>query len=106
MWEANYARYLNWLIERGEIFSWSYESKEWQFPVKRGTRFYKCDFEIVDTEGSDPWYVEIKGFLNEKDVTALTRMAKYFPEVVIVLLDKSKYQEIVAEAGHLPFWEK
>ena len=39
-WEANYARYLNWLVGLGEIKSWEYEPEEFEFKtIKKGNRF-------------------------------------------------------------------
>ena len=40
-WEANYARYLNWLVKLGEIKGWEYEADTFAFDkIKRGTRFW------------------------------------------------------------------
>ena len=36
-WEANYARYLEWLKQRGEISDWKHEPETFWFePIKRG----------------------------------------------------------------------
>lgn len=91
--------------ERGEIHSWEYESKEWAFPVKRGTRFYKSDFAIRDTADTEPWYAEVKGLMDSKSITALNRMQRYYPEVVLLVIDKKRYQQIESEFGHLEGWE-
>ena len=105
-WEANYARVLNELKRRGEIVDWKYEDREFQFPVKRGTRFYKVDFHVYE-EGGREYFVEIKGFLAAKDVTALVRMRKYYPEVTVLLLDRKRYAELESEFGYLlEGWEK
>ena len=38
-WEANYARYLQWLKDRGEIVDWEYEPETFWFEkIKRGVR--------------------------------------------------------------------
>lgn len=71
-WEANYARYLNFIGEK-----WEYEPKEFEFKeIKRGTRFYLPDFYLPDKER----YVEIKGWFRRKDKTKLKRFKKYYPE--------------------------
>lgn len=39
-WEANFARYLKWMVEKEEIKSWRYEPMSFEFRgIKRGTRF-------------------------------------------------------------------
>ncbi len=44
-WERNWARYLNFLVQHGEITGWEYEPKTfWFHKIKRGTRSYKPDF--------------------------------------------------------------
>jgi len=103
-WEANVARWLNELKRRGEIVDWKYEDREFQFPVKRGTRFYKPDFRVE--EAGSEYFIEVKGFLAAKDVTALQRMRKYHPEVTVLLLDKKRYAELESEFGDLDGWER
>lgn len=105
-WESNFARILNVMKDRGEVYSWKFENREFSFPVKRGTRFYKPDFEVIYEEGGVAKYVEVKGLMMAKDVTTLTRMARYYPEVEILILGKKEYQEFESEFGHLEHWEK
>jgi hypothetical protein len=92
-WEANYARYLNWMKERGEIKDWQYEKETFNFPVKRGTRSYTPDFRVVEKDGKITYY-EIKGWMTKKGATALKRMKKYYPEIKIVLVAKKEYYAI------------
>ena len=103
-WEANYARYLNWLQRRKEIVRWEYESVSFAFPVKRGTRFYLPDFRVwvTDTEYE---YHEVKGYMDRQSATALKRMAKYFPHEKIVLIDAEQYRAISKWRGLIPGWE-
>lgn len=69
--EANIARWLNWLgIE------WEYEPKEFEFPVKRGIRFYTPDFFIPE----DAIWYEVKGWMNPESITKLRRFRKYYYE--------------------------
>jgi len=95
-WEANYARYLNFIGE-----PWKYESKEWEFPVKRGNRFYKCDFYLPKLDE----YHEIKGWMDKSSQTKLKRMAKYYPEVKIRVISKEEYQAISKAKALIPNWE-
>jgi len=68
-WEANYARYLNFVD-----IKWEYEPKEFEFEeIKRGTRFYTPDFYLP---GGDRW-IEIKGYFDDKSQTKIKRFKKY-----------------------------
>lgn len=98
-WEANYARYLNWLIEQGQIDQWEYEPRTFEFPVKRGTRFYTPDFKVWKG-GAYEWH-EVKGWMTQQSRTALKRFAKYYPEEILVLIDKDVYAGIAATASRL-----
>jgi len=99
-WEANFARYLNWLQEHGHIRGWTYEPREWEFPVKRGTRFYLVDFEVYEKNGSTTYY-EVKGWMDPKSRTALDRMARYYPEVQIAVIDRAAYRDIEHKVARL-----
>jgi len=105
-WEANIARYLDWLISNKQIYRWEYESDEFEFPVRRGARFYRPDFKIWDQENSKPYYWEVKGYMDSKSKTKLKRMRKYYPEVKIVLVDREQYRAIEKDVADLiPGWE-
>src|SRR5262245_38786075 len=69
-WEANTARYYNWLIARGQLYRWQYEPDTFEFPtIRRGSRFYTPDFKLWDTAASVPYYVEVKGHMDQKSRT-------------------------------------
>ena len=94
-WEANYARYLNWLLKKGLVSAWDYEIDRFDFiKIKRGCRSYLTDFKVWDMDNSLPYYVEIKGWLDSKSNTKLKRMAKYYPEIKILLIGPKEYKEI------------
>jgi len=78
-WEANICRYLNWLKEKKEIKSWKYESITFEFPLKKGTRFYTPDFQVLDKDNSTAYW-EIKGWMDAKSKTQLKRFKRYYPE--------------------------
>uniref|UniRef100_A0A6M3IEZ2 DUF1064 domain-containing protein n=1 Tax=viral metagenome TaxID=1070528 RepID=A0A6M3IEZ2_9ZZZZ len=104
-WEANYARYLEWRKKNGDIAEWDYEVDEFQFPVKRGTRFYLTDFKVTLIDGSVEYH-EVKGFMTQKANTALKRMAKYYPDIKIELIDGKRYAAIVRQVGKIiKSWE-
>lgn len=103
-WEANYARYLNFLVERNQILGWEYESIEFYFPIKRGTRFYRPDFLVFELTGEIVIH-EVKGHMTQKANTALTRMAKYYPGITLNLIDRSHYKSIAKYQRLISEWE-
>ena len=103
-WEANYARYLNWMKNRGDILAWSYEPDRFEFPVKRGTRSYTPDFKVIEKNG-DIDYHEVKGWLTPKGKTRLKRMKKYHPNIKIILITGKEYYAISKWKSLIPGWE-
>lgn len=103
-WEANICRYLLWLVEQGEIKSYAYEPCEFEFPVKRGNRFYKPDFRVVNTDGSHEWW-EIKGYMDKDSAVKLKRMAKHYPQETVILIDSDAYRAIAKWRRLIPGWE-
>lgn len=93
-WEANYARYLNFMgIE------WKYEPEEFEFEkIKRGTRFYTPDFYLPE---KNQW-IEVKGWFRDKDKIKLKRFKKYYPDEFskLVLLIEKKYEGKQAKVAH------
>jgi hypothetical protein len=106
-WEANYARYLNWLISVDQITKWEYEVDEFEFiEIKRGTRSYRPDFKVTNLDGSIEYH-EVKGWMDQKSITKLKRMAKYYPDVKLILIDKDAYYAIAQDVkGFIPNWER
>ena len=78
-WEANYVRILRFLNQRFE-----YEKEEFRFPVERGTMTYLPDFYLPDKDQ----FVELKGYLDAKSKTQLSRFMQYHP-------DKAKRMRVV-----------
>jgi len=106
-WEANYARYLNFLIKHGEVHRWEFEADTFWFEkIKRGCRFYTPDFKIWDSEALPPYYVEVKGWMDPKSKTKLDRMKRYYPDVRIDIVGPKEYREIKKKVSWLlPGWE-
>jgi hypothetical protein len=106
-WEANYARYLNFLVKNNSIHKWDYEVDTFWFnEIKRGTRTYTPDFKIWEHLDSEPYYIEIKGWMDKKSQTKLKRMQKYYPAIKVVLIQKKEYDSIKKSVKPLiPFWE-
>jgi hypothetical protein len=105
-WEANYARYLNWLVSIHEIRGWEYEADEFEFvTIKRGTRFYLPDFKIFNNDGSIEYH-EVKGYMDKASKTKLGRMARFYPSTKVVLIDKDAYKAIASQVKNfIQNWE-
>lgn len=105
-WEANYARYLNWLAERKQIKEWKFEPITFEFvKIKKGNRYYTPDFQVFYFDGSYEFH-EVKGYMDAQSKTKLKRMVKYHPKEKIVLIDKPVYMQIHRQMKNLiPFWE-
>lgn len=87
-WEHLYALYLDWLKEQRIILQWEYEPKTFWFEeIKRGVRSYKPDFRVLRPDGSHFW-VEVKGYMDQRSKTKLKRFKRYFPAEKIMVIDK------------------
>jgi hypothetical protein len=108
-WEANYARYLNWLVARGEVVSWNFEQTVFEFyEEKRKYRSYMPDFRVEFPGGRIEWH-EVKGWMTEKGRKKLELMAKYYPDEVIVVVGKDFFfraERASDLADLIPNWER
>lgn len=78
-WECNYCRYLQYLKEKGKIAGWEHEPKTFWFEsIKRGVRSYLPDFRVLRFDQTIYW-VEVKGYMDSKSKTKLTRFKRYYP---------------------------
>lgn len=105
-WEANYARYLQWLLLRKQITKWEHEPETFWFDsIRRGVRSYLPDFRVTETNGGIVFH-EVKGWMDARSATKLKRMAKYHPQVRLILIDAKQYRSIkAAVAAMIPDWE-
>lgn len=100
-WEANYALYLDFLIDHKEIVKWEFEPDTYMFEqIKLGTRSYTPDFKVFLKDGSFEYH-EVKGYMDSKSKTKLKRMKKYYPKIVVRLVDQSEYKLLVKQLGKL-----
>lgn len=98
-WEANYARYLEWLKQRGDIADWQHEPETFWFEaIKRGVRSYKPDFRVWEVGGQSSLH-EVKGWMDARSKTTLKRMAKYHPSETIIIVREKQYNEIARKIG-------
>lgn len=101
MWEANYALYLDFLVQQGRIKSWEYEVDVFVFnEIQFGTRSYRPDFKVFTNDGLFEYH-EIKGYMDGKSKTKLRRMAKYYPDVKLILIDSACYRDIKKKIGKM-----
>lgn len=100
-WEVNIALYLDFLIKQKQIKSWTYEKKVFIFDkIKFGIRSYRPDFEIINND--DNWeYWEVKGYMDARSKTKIKRMAKYYPDIKLIIIDSEIYQEIKKKLGKM-----
>jgi Protein of unknown function (DUF1064) len=106
-WEANYARYLNLLIRLGAVEKWEFEPVTFWFEgIRRGTISYKPDFRVYYKDDPVPEYVEIKGWVVEKDRTKWRRMAKYHPNIKLVIIKAKEFYALKRKwESSIPNWE-
>lgn len=87
-WEANIARYYNYLG-----IKWEYEPKTFIFQnITRGSVSYTPDFYLPD---EDKW-IEVKGWMDSKSKTKLKRFEKQYPEEYkkLQIIQQKEYSEI------------
>lgn len=106
-WEANYANYLQWLKEKGQILTWKHEPKTFWFgEIKRGCVSYLPDFLVTELDGTEAYH-EVKGWMDDRSKTKIKRMAKYYPEVKLIVIDSKGYASLRKSVqGIVPGWEE
>jgi DNA-binding transcriptional regulator GbsR (MarR family) len=93
-WEANYARYLQWLLEKCEIKEWKHEPETFWFEgIKRGCLSYLPDFRVIENNGNVVYH-EVKGWMDDRSKTKIKRMAKYHPRVKLIVIDAKGYAAV------------
>lgn len=99
-WEANIARYYNFMG-----IKWEYEPKTFVFEnVTRGSVSYTPDFYLPET---DQW-IEVKGWMDSKSKTKLKRFARQYPEEYkkLTLIQEKEYNEIKRKvSSFIKNWE-
>jgi hypothetical protein len=100
-WEANYARYLEWLRTLGQIAKWEHEPHTFWFEgIKRGCVSYLPDFRVTNPGDTVEWH-EVKGWMDDRSKTKLARMAKYHPKEKLVVVQQKLYREIELKVSSL-----
>lgn len=107
-WEANYARHLNALVRAGALSGWLYEPCTFWFDaIKRGTRSYTPDFELLYPDGRREFH-EVKGWMDATSATRLKRMARYWPELPVRVVGPEWFAAARRSglAAATPGWER
>lgn len=106
-WEANYARYLQFLKMNGHIAEWEHEPVTFWFEsVKRGVRSYLPDFRVTTNNGLEEYH-EVKGWMDPRSKTKLKRMKKYHPLVRITLIESAWFRSNASKlSGIIKEWEQ
>jgi hypothetical protein len=95
--EANHARYLEFLKQRGIIKDWEHEPVTFWFDgIKRGINNYKPDFRVMLLNGEYEFH-EVKGWMDSRSKTKIKRMKKYHPQVVLKVFGISWYRSVSAK---------
>lgn len=94
-WEMLYADHLERLLLVDKVIKkWEYEPDTFWFEsIKRGVRSYTPDFKITHLNNVVVYH-EVKGWLDPKSKTKLSRMKKYYPEVEMILVMKEQMKEM------------
>lgn len=101
LWEVNYALYLDFLIKQKQIKKWEFEIDTFWFEkIRRGVRSYKPDFKVFKNDNTFEYH-EVKGWMDAKSKTKLKRMAKYYPEIKLILIEKDSYYDIRKKIGKI-----
>lgn len=104
-WEANVARFLDVLVMNGEILSWEYEPRKFEFPIKRGNKTYTPDFLVHEVDGSHYW-LEVKGWMDKPSQIKIKRFGIHFPKERLVIVDDKTYREMEKQfKDEIPNWE-
>ena len=104
-WEANYARFLSFMLERGLIKGWEHEPKTYWFEgIKRGVCSYLPDFSVIKLDGSQ-YVVEVKGFMDSRSATKIKRFKKYYPEIPLLVITKQWFAKNLILKKLIKSWE-
>lgn len=101
-WEANYARYLQYLKESDEIADWRHEPET----LWLGTTGYIPDFLVIERDGGKTYH-EVKGFMDYRSRRKLSLFRQRYPAVSLRLITQKEYLAIERQfLGVICGWQK
>lgn len=93
MWEANYARYLEFLKIHKQIIEWEHEPEVFWFDgIKRGCVSYLPDFRVTELNNSFTYH-EVKGWMDDRSKTKIKRMEIYHPQIKLLIIEAKWFKE-------------
>lgn len=102
-WEANYAKYLNFLKNKEIIKNWEFEPRTFVF--SNGINSYLPDFRIL-TNKNNIEYHEVKGWFDERSKRNIDFMKKEYPDIILKIIDEKTYKAIKNEySNKIKDWE-
>lgn len=106
IWEANYGRYLDFLKTHNQIKEWAHEPDVFWFEaIKRGVRSYLPDFKVTINDNKIEYH-EVKGWMDSRSKTKIKRMAKYYPDVKLIVIETKKYNALKSKlSSFIKEWE-
>ena len=85
------------LLPIGEIKKWEHEPETFWFEsIMRGCRSYLPDFRVTENNGSIVYH-EVKGWMDARSKTKIKRMAKYHPDVKLIVIDSKAYNALAKQ---------
>jgi predicted nuclease of restriction endonuclease-like RecB superfamily len=65
---------------------------------------YLPDFKVTERDGSVVYH-EVKGWMDSQSKSKLKRMAKFYPEVRVIVVDEDGYKAIARSVAPIvPYW--
>jgi len=104
-WEANYARFLGYKLQSGEISAWEHEVESFWFEDKTYTHTYLPDFKVWFNDGHIEYH-EVKGWLDARSQSKIDKMAKEYPAVKLIIILENWFREHLYLEKTIPDWEK
>jgi hypothetical protein len=90
-WEANYARYLEMLKNKGRIAEWEHEAFVFEFEDIFGVFCFVPDFKVTKTDGSIEHH-EVKGWMDDRSQSKLKAFKEQYPKEKLVVINAQKYK--------------
>lgn len=105
-WEANYARYLEFLKKQGSVRKWEHEPQTFWFnKIRRGARSYLPDFRVTFA-GGEVQFHEVKGWMDSRSQTKIKRMRIYHPTIVLRVIGSDWFKANRSIRNIIPGWER
>jgi hypothetical protein len=102
--ERDWAKYLQFLKEHGEIRRWEYHPCKfsfWEMGYRNKPYEYTPDFLVYENDGTKI-YQETKGYMEKKDISRFRRANKHFDAIFDLVLQrrpkKGKMSQTIASA--------